>query len=113
MELKEWRKDYVRAVKEIKSIKPDCIAYCCTAGSFYRGKSGDEEIHNLIQSIANAPAVTTSTSVVLALKELNLNKISVVTPYIKELNERLKRFLEENGFKVTKIEGMEMENLLK
>jgi maleate isomerase len=107
--LKMMEKDVEKAVREVGSVNPNCIAYCCTSGSFYKGKRGDEEIIERIQTIANVPATTTSTSSVLALKEQKLSKISIVTPYLKEVNERARKFFEEHGFKVVNIKGMEIE----
>ncbi|MEM2339635.1 MAG: hypothetical protein QXW83_05495, partial [Nitrososphaerales archaeon] len=54
--------------------------------------------------------ITTAFAVNEALKELSIKSVAVATPYINELNEREKLFLEECGFKVVKIKGL---NILK
>lgn len=104
--LKEMEKDLERAVKRLKSVDPTVIAYCCTMGSFYKGKKGDLDLIEKIQGIAGVPATTTSTAVVEALRALNVKSISIITPYTDEINKKEKAFFKELGFNVANIRGM-------
>ena len=94
------------ATSLLKDANVDIVAFGCTAGSFIGGPSYDEKIIKLIEDVAKVPATTTSTSVVKALKELEISKISVVSPYEDWLNEKLKAFFEAHGFTVLKIKGL-------
>lgn len=99
-------KEVPKAASLLKDADVDIIAFGCTAGSFIKGISYDKEITSLIEKETCIPATTASTSVVKALKELSLSKISIVTPYEPWLNERLVNFLADNGVEVVAIKGL-------
>ncbi|HIE26618.1 TPA: maleate cis-trans isomerase [Candidatus Poribacteria bacterium] len=95
-----------RAADELASAKMDVIAFACTAGSFFEGTSGEQELKTTIERIASAPAVTTSGAVVKALRLLHLNKIVVATPYPDDMNNLERKFLVANGFDALDIKGL-------
>jgi maleate isomerase len=43
-----------------------------------------------------------------ALKELGTRRVSVVTPYLDSINERMAEFLQGNGFEVVSIAGQQI-----
>ena len=101
--------DYaIDAAKRIAAVKPDIIAFCCTSGSFIKGKEYDKEIIAKIEKETNIPAITTSTAVLEAFKYLNLKKIAMATPYHKEVYEKEVQFFEESipNFKVISMENL-------
>jgi len=51
-------------------------------------------------------AVTTSASIIAALKTLGVTRLSVATPYADRLNAHETHFLEENGFVVNRLIGL-------
>ena len=77
----------------------DCIVYGCTSGTIV---SGYENIKKKI-NIAKPDALVTapSTAALNALKKKNINKISIVTPYIKSVNDDVVNFFKDNNFEVT------------
>ena len=77
----------------------DCIVYGCTSGTIV---SGYENIKKKI-NIAKPDALVTapSTAALNALKKKNINKISIVTPYIKSVNDDVVNFFKNNNFEVT------------
>ena len=85
--------------------KVDVIAYGCTTGSFYRGPGWDREMLALITRAAGVPAVATTPSVVEALRAFGARRLSVATPYPEWNNERLRAYLEAQGFEVLNVEG--------
>jgi maleate isomerase len=101
-------KDVIKAAKEVADVKPNIIAYACTAGSFFKGVGYDKELIQEIEKATGVKAITTSTSVVDALKELNVRKIAVTTPYHRETYEKEKVFLEQSisGLKIIDIQGL-------
>jgi maleate isomerase len=101
-------KDVIKAAKEVADIKPKVIAWACTAGSFIKGVGYDQELVRGVEKETGIKTLTTSTAVVSALKELNLKRIAVTTPYIREINEKEKIFLEQSisGLKVIEIRGL-------
>ena len=54
------------------------------------------------------PCTTTTTAVVAALKEFGVKKISVATPYIDEVNDRLNKYFTKSGFEILKIKGLQI-----
>jgi maleate isomerase len=86
--------------------RPACITYACTAASFVRGKGGDEEINNRISASTGIAASSTSTALLRALRALNIRRLAVATPYLDELNDRLKLFLDAHGVQVVSMLGL-------
>ena len=48
-----------------------------------------------------AEVTTPSTAAIKALKKLNINKISLFTPYSKKLNDEVLEYFKNEGFEVT------------
>jgi maleate isomerase len=105
-ELLDMEKEIVREAMKLADAKVDVIAFGCTSGSLIRGLGHDKEIVSRMENATNTPAVATAGAVVNALKALGLSKISVATPYTDEINLLERRFLEQNGFTIVKIEGL-------
>ena len=110
---KEWRlilgqmgEDASRASRVLAMVYPKVIAFGCTSGSFYRGIEYDEELIRRIEAETGIPAITTSTAVVQALRELKLRKICLISPYPEYVNKWAKDFLEANGFEVPITKGL-------
>ena len=83
----------------------DAISYGCTTGSFFKGPGWDREMIELIERTARVPAVATSPSVVAALRSFGARRISVATPYPEWNNQRLRAYLEAQGFEVLNLEA--------
>ncbi len=79
--------------------KIDCIVYGCTSGTI---ATGYESIKNKIKKAKPEAKVTTpSTSSIKALKKLNINKIAILTPYPKKLNDEVIEFFQKESFQIT------------
>ena len=79
--------------------KIDCVVYGCTSGTIV---SGYDSIKKKI-NIAKPDALVTapSTAALNALKKKNIKKISIVTPYIKSVNDDVVNFFKNNDFKIS------------
>ncbi len=79
--------------------KVDCIVYGCTSGTIV---SGFENIRKKV-NLAKPEALVTAPSIAAlnALKKKNIKKVSIVTPYIKSLNDDVVNFFKGNNFEVT------------
>ncbi len=111
-ELKSMKEGIERASALLSDAGVDLIVYGCTTGSLVGGRGYDEEIRKRIEEVTGIRAVATATAVIDALRELGARKVAVVTPYIEEVNEKERRFLEDNGFEVTSMKGLGIENNL-
>ena len=97
--------DIETAARYLATAHVDAIAYGCTTGSFYKGAGWDQEMVDLISSTSGVPAASTSAAVVEALRFFGARKISVATPYPQWNNDKLRAYMEAQGFEVLNVEG--------
>lgn len=86
----------------------DLVVFGCTSGSCIKGVGWDKECIRKIEKASNVPGLTTSTAVLEAFETLGTKKAAVLTPYPDATNEAEKKFLEDNGYEVTNIIGMDV-----
>lgn len=98
-----------RAADELGSAHVKVIAFACTASSFVDGPDGEIELRRLIEGASGAIAITTSAAVRDALQYVGARQISMVTPYLAELNDLELRFLRAAGITVLSEAGMGVE----
>ena len=96
-----------------KDYPLDLVVFGCTSGSCIKGFGWDQECINKIERASGKPGLTTSTAVLESLRALGSKKIAVLTPYPEDTNQAEKTFLEDNGFEVTNIIGMDMTQFMK
>jgi maleate isomerase len=77
----------------------DVILFHCTAVSTFAPEFASE-IRLRVQNASNTKCITTADAIVAALKQLRAKRIALLTPYISEVHERERSFLEANGFSV-------------
>jgi maleate isomerase len=111
-ELEIMEKGVGEAASLLADAAVDIIAYGCTTGSLFRGLGHDIEITKQIHEKTGLPTVATSGCVKKALMSLNASRVCVATPYTVEVNNLEKKFLEDNGFEVTNIKGLGIEENL-
>lgn len=111
--LMDMEKEIEPAALRLTDAKVNVIGFGCTSGSLFRGLGHDQEIVTRIEKTTDTPAVATAGAVVNALKALKLSRISVATPYTKEINSLEKRFLEKNGLAIQKMKGLGIKGNLK
>jgi maleate isomerase len=85
----------------------DVICYACTSGSLVIGE--DRVFAELNQGAPGAVATSLITGVIAALRALGVRRIAVATPYLDEINEMERVYLEAVGFEVVRIKGMLLE----
>jgi maleate isomerase len=79
--------------------KIDCVVYGCTSGTIAAGYNSIEKKIKLAKP--EAKVTTPSTAAISALKKLNIKKISIFTPYLKDLNDEVVEFFKKENFVVT------------
>lgn len=85
----------------------DVICYACTSGSLV---IGEERVHEeLNKGAPNAKATSLIRGVIRALQQVRAQKIVVATPYLDEINTREVEYLENAGFEVLSISGLNLE----
>jgi maleate isomerase len=86
----------------------DVICYACTSGSVVIGE--DRVMTQLSHGSPKAKPTTLITGVIRALRALRIQRIVIATPYIDAINDLEERYLQERGFEVLNIKGMNILN---
>ncbi len=85
----------------------DVVCYACTSGSLVIGQ---DRVHaELNKGAPNAKATSLITGVIRALNAVGAKKLAVGTPYLTEVNDRETAYLEEAGFEVLSMTGLNLE----
>jgi maleate isomerase len=93
--------NFITSVTEniLPGEKIDCVVYGCTSGTIVSGYDNIKKKINVAKPDATVTAP--STAALNALKKKNIKKISVVTPYIKSVNDDVVNFFKNNNFEIT------------
>lgn len=87
------------ATRDVLHVEPEVVAYLCTSGSFVSGVEAERQLCKVICDAGAPDAVTTSGALAEVLRQLNLSRVSVLTPYDEDLTTKLHDFLAELGVK--------------
>jgi len=85
----------------------DVVCYACTSGSLVIGE--ERVFAELNRGAPKAQATSLITGVIRALKTLQARRIVIATPYLDEVNQREVDYLEQAGFEVISICGLNLE----
>ena len=97
--LKKMADDITDVTKEIlPDQKLDCVAYGCTSGTIAAGYTSIFDKVNLAKP--NTKVTTPITSAIKALKKLNINKISIFTPYTNEINQSVEYYFKKENINI-------------
>lgn len=96
--MKERTREAAQLLSHTRWVK--AIALGCTSGSFIGGVGYDESVCEIITGASKLPSVTTSGSILAALRALGMRKLAVFDPYEPWLSAKLIAYLEGNGFEV-------------
>lgn len=102
--------DVLQATKLIAQAPLEAIAFGCTSGSFANGAEYDKQLIKHMENIANIPCTTTATSVVHAMKALQVKKIAIATPYANDVNDLAHQYFTKSGLDITNITGLGITN---
>lgn len=92
----------------VPGVSLDVMIYGCTSGTI---ANGADTITRLIQAERPGVEVTNPASAaVAAMRQLGVQRISVLTPYIAEINRELLTFFEKAGIEVINITGLGFED---
>ncbi|UWM51173.1 decarboxylase [Streptomyces carpaticus] len=89
------------AVRALSAVSPEVIAYACTSGSFVGGVAGEMSMTTAMTQAGEAPAMTTSGALLEALRELDVRRLAVITPYTRSVTDSLEEFVRAAGVEVS------------
>lgn len=96
------------AARDIGTARPDVVVFGCTSAGALRGNAYDDELCQRISEVTGAPTVSTIRSVRQAIEASGAHRVGVITPYVDELNEKIKASIEADGVEVVRITGLGM-----
>jgi len=94
------------AARDLGTARPDVVVFGCTSAGALRGNDYDAELCQRISELTGAPVVSTIAAVRTAIEASGAASIGVITPYVDELNEKIKASIEDDGIDVAGITGL-------
>jgi maleate isomerase len=94
------------AARDLGTARPDVVVFGCTSAGALRGNDYDAELCARISELTGAPTVSTIGAVRAAIAGSGATSVGVITPYVDELNERIKASIEADGTRVAAIAGL-------
>jgi maleate isomerase len=94
------------AARDLATAKPDVVVFGCTSAGALRGNDYDAELCWRISEVTGVPTVSTIESVRHAVLASGAQRVGVITPYVDELNVRIRASLEADGVHVATIAGL-------
>ncbi|MCO4812764.1 MAG: arylmalonate decarboxylase [Gammaproteobacteria bacterium] len=85
----------------------DVVCYACTSGSLVIGE--ERVFAELKRGAPGAQATSLITGVIRALNKIGARRIVVATPYLDEVNQREVDYLQQSGFEVISLCGLNLE----
>lgn len=85
----------------------DVVCYACTSASLLIGE--ERVLRELSKGAPSARATTLISGVLRGLGALGVRRVSVATPYLDEINAREVEYMEEAGFEISAIRGLNLD----
>ena len=109
-EEKMLREELIPAARRVASIRPEIVVFGCTSAAALHGLEGDAAIARRVEMITGCPCITVVQAATREISQLGVQNLLVATPYIDELNNRLRATFEEAGLPVIKVVGLGLDN---
>jgi maleate isomerase len=94
------------AARDLGTARPDVVVFGCTSAGALRGNDYDTQLCGRISELTGAPVVSTIGAVRAAIAASGAASIGVITPYVDELNEKIRASIEADGVGVAAITGL-------
>ena len=105
--LKKMADDIPKVTEDIlPGQKLDCVAYGCTSGTIAAGFKTILEKVNLVKP--KTKVTTPITSAINAFKVLEVNKISIFTPYTDEINQSLINYFKSENIEISNLSYLDI-----
>jgi maleate isomerase len=94
------------AARDIATVRPDVVVFGCTSAGALRGVDYERNLCDRIGDQTGATVVSVISAVRDALRSRSAARVGVITPYVDDLNDRIRASLEEDGVDVPIIRGL-------
>lgn len=100
-----YRANTMAAARPFVAQKPDLVMFGCTAAGFYGGPQGNTLTVAGLRDLTGVPVVSTSDAMMEVLRHEAASRVAVVTPYSRDVNDRLRAYLEGEGVAVAVLDS--------
>ena len=100
------RRHVPQAIADLASLRPHVVAFACTTAGAVLGREGEARLVEEIERATGARAVSTNDAVGSRIARHQPRRVAVITPYVEELNARIREGLEARGLCVTRVAGL-------
>jgi len=107
--LGELKKSLTESAEALSDVKPSMIVFHCTANSMENGLAHEAAIVDIIEKASGCHTITTAQAITQAFNHCGIKKLVLVSPYVKETNEREVSYLNEAGYSVLHELGLGLE----
>jgi len=108
--LAELKKSLAETAQALSDTKPNLIVFHCTANSMENGLAHEAAIVETIESASGCQTITTAQAITDALHQLGIQKLVLISPYVKQTNEHEIQYLSECGFNVVHECGLALDS---
>src|SRR4029077_3313466 len=98
----------VPAALKLKERGATAISIMGTSLTFYKGAAFNQELIDQVRKATGLPTTSMSSGIVDGLKVAGAKRVAVATAYTDIVNATLERFLQESGFDVLTIKGLNL-----
>jgi arylmalonate decarboxylase len=98
----------VPAALKLKQRGATAISIMGTSLTFYKGAAFNQELIDRVHQATGLPSTSMSSGIVDGLKVAGAKRVAVATAYTDIVNATLERFLQESGFEVVTIKGLNL-----
>lgn len=109
-EEKMLEEELVPAARRLAAIRPELVIFGCTSATALHGVEGDAAVARHVESVVGSPCMTVIQAVMERIQSLSPKSVLLVTPYIEELNRRLRDTFLEAGLPVSGVVGMGLDS---
>ena len=103
------KKDIACAAEVIQPGEPlNVLAYACTSGAMVIGEAAVFDL--MRRSHPEAACTTPITGALAGFKALQVKRVALLTPYVEQVNEMMRSYLEERGIAVPAIGSFHRED---
>ncbi len=97
---------FPKALYDLATVEPDVVVFGCTSAGALRGNAYDDQLCETIERVSGGKSVSVIRSVREEITGRGLSRVLVLTPYIDDLNQRIRTSLEADGTEVVGIHGL-------
>jgi len=94
------------AARDLGTARPHVVVFGCTSAGALRGSDYDTQLCEQISELTGVPTVSTIQAVRTAIERSGARRVGIITPYVDELNEKIRASIEADGIEVVGIAGL-------